>query len=102
MDPVNPPADVHQAFVQMKLDPVFSLGQIVFYNTKDLFKKHNFGRDVKRFVNKNDWCVYNNKYHLNARGVITLGFAKKHNSVSILGEYTSPSMSHCSLHRHSG
>jgi hypothetical protein len=76
-----PPADVHQAFVAMKLDPVFSLGQIVFYNTKDLFKKHNFGRDVKRFVNKNDWCVYNNKYHLNARGVITLGFAKKHTDV---------------------
>lgn len=35
------------------------------------------GRDVKRFVNKNDWCVYNNKYHLNSRGMVTLGFAKK-------------------------
>jgi len=72
---------IHDRIVQLGLEPVFCLGDVIFYNTKNFFKKHNFGRDVKRFVQKNDWCIYNNKYHLNARGIITLGFAKKHNQV---------------------
>jgi hypothetical protein len=80
-NPSSISSQIHERVVKLGLEPVFCLGDVIFYNTKNFFKKHNFGRDVKRFVNKNDWCIYNNKYHLNARGIITLGFAKKHAQV---------------------
>jgi hypothetical protein len=48
----GPGADLHKALVAFDLEPAFSLGEVVFYNTKNFFKKHNFGRDVKRFVHQ--------------------------------------------------
>eukprot|EP01130_Rhizamoeba_saxonica_P015639 TRINITY_DN7064_c0_g1_i1.p1 TRINITY_DN7064_c0_g1~~TRINITY_DN7064_c0_g1_i1.p1 ORF type:complete len:343 (-),score=75.15 TRINITY_DN7064_c0_g1_i1:83-1111(-) len=78
---MEPSAIIHEELCKLALSPVFCLGDVIFYESHSLFKKHNFGRDVQRFVDKSDWCVYNGKYHLNARGVISLGFYKKKKEV---------------------
>jgi len=48
----GPGAELHKSLQAFDLEPAFSLGEVVFYNTKNFFKKHNFGRDVKRFVHQ--------------------------------------------------
>jgi len=49
----------------------------VFYDTKELFSKHNLGRDVARYCESGDWYKNKKRFYLNARAIIALAFGKK-------------------------
>jgi len=71
------PSDVNAAIVQWGALPKFLIEGEVFYDTKDLFAKHNLGRDVARYCEAGDWHKSKKRFYLNARGIISLGFGKK-------------------------
>jgi hypothetical protein len=57
--------------------PKFNLGGETFYDTKEIFSKHNLGRDVARYCEPGDWHKSKKRFYMNARGVVALGFGKK-------------------------
>jgi len=71
------PPDVNAMIVHWGALPKFLIEGEVFYDTKELFTKHNLGRDVARYCENGDWHKSKKRFYLNARGIIALGFGKR-------------------------
>jgi hypothetical protein len=47
-----------------------------FYDTVDVFDRHNFARDVKRNVPDTEWILEKTKYYLSETGIVGYAFRK--------------------------
>lgn len=57
---------------------------VIYYDTVNVFDRHNFARNVKRSIDDYDWLCKNNKYYLTERGVITYIFVYRHDNLKNL------------------
>lgn len=56
----------------------------VFYNTRDIFDRHNFARDAKRCLRDTDWILSTkNTYLLTKEGIVTFAFKKDTSKVRV-------------------
>jgi len=51
---------------------------MVFYDTKDVFDRHNFARQLKRNLLEEDYVIEKNKYYLSKIGIVTYAVKTGH------------------------
>jgi len=44
----------------------------IFYDTKNVFERHNFGRNVRRLLEDKDFVIADTKYYPSAKGIMIL------------------------------
>ena len=60
----------------------------VFYDTNDVFDRHNFARDLKRSVDENDWVLNGTKYLVSKEGILSFAFKRGSSQVFPLSSST--------------
>jgi hypothetical protein len=58
------------------LFPCYFLAGRPFYDTREIFDRHNFARDVKRNVKETDWVFLKPRYLLSEHGILQFAFRK--------------------------
>jgi len=71
---------------------VLNLNGRNFYDTKGVFDRHNFARDVRRNVDEGDWIFKKPHYLLSERGIAQFAFRKQVDVVlsKIMGIFDGP------------
>lgn len=68
----NPTTTMDVILAEQGIVRAYVSDDIIFYDTKDAFDRHNFARDVKRNLDPTDYIYENRKYYPSAMGVINL------------------------------
>jgi len=69
-------SNLQRILAELGITPVYEYNGRTFYDTKDVFDRHNFARDVKRNVEEDDWVLEKTKYYLSERGIVSFAFKK--------------------------
>lgn len=67
---------ISKFFEEINLHPVATFNGENFYDTRNVFDRHNFARDVKRNVPENCYMVQDKRYLLNEAGIVAFAFKK--------------------------
>lgn len=69
-------SNLQRILAELGITPVYEYNGRTFYDTKEVFDRHNFARDVKRNVEEDEWVLEKTKYYLSERGVVMFAFKK--------------------------
>jgi len=61
---------------ELSLVPAYHMNGRNFYDTREIFDRHNFARDVRRNVKENDWIFIKPRYLLSEHGIVQFAFRK--------------------------
>jgi hypothetical protein len=61
--------------------PKYMYEERVYYDTKDVFERHNFSREVKKKLPEEDFVVHEGKYYLSGKGILRLAAATYNNKL---------------------
>lgn len=60
-------------FRRLNIKGAYTYEERIYYDTGDVFERHNFSRDVKRVLDDEDRIVVSNKYYITAKGIFFFG-----------------------------
>ena len=77
------PSKLQCILAELGIVPVYKYQSRTFYDTSDVFSRHNFARDLKRTIDEEEWIYEHNKYYLSERGVVMFAFRRGHSKVAL-------------------
>ncbi len=78
------PTHLRRAIADLGLKPCYQRDGKNFFDTRTVFDRHNFARDVRRNVRPEDWIFVKPRFLLTERGIVQFAFRYATSYPSIL------------------